>query len=512
MKTGHITSREMRALELNAEYFGVSLLQLMENAGRNVAVEIDSRFRKNQKIAIFCGLGGNGGDGLVAARHLSAMGFGKVSVVLAGRGRDIAHEAALANWCALQNLRESITIHEVADSAAIPKVEADVVVDALLGTGTKGKLKPPISQLVDLINSLDAAKIAVDVPTGIDADTGEVSGCAVKADVTVTFHRMKMGFEKAKKYAGEIVVRDIGLPPALETFAGPGDVLLVTKTRPLTAHKGDFGRLLVIGGSEVFSGAPTLVSMAALRAGVDIVYVAAPEKTAHDIASLSPDLITIKLEGGHLKPENLTALKEYLGVVDAVVVGPGAGLHPETKAFVKACIGAIETAGKPLLLDADGLKAFAEFKRPLKVPLVLTPHAGEFAILTGRKLPERLEERVAMVHQAAAELDAVILLKGNVDVVSDGKRLKLNFTGNPGMTVGGTGDVLSGVVGALLAQKTEAFEAAVAGAFVNGAAGDFVASEMGHHMVATDLLKFIPQVLDDPMSHVKVRKTGARSA
>jgi len=160
------------------------------------------------------------------------------------------------------------------------------------------------------------------------------------------------------------------------------------------------------------------------------------------------------------------------------------------------------------LLDADGLKAFAEFKRPLKVPLVLTPHAGEYAVLTGNKLPEELDQRISEVKKAAAELGAIILLKGKIDIVSNGKRVKLNFTGNPGMTVGGTGDVLSGVVGALMAQQVEAFEAAAAGSFVNGAAGDFVAEKLGFHIVATDLLDFIPQVLNDPMSHLKVQKTG----
>jgi hydroxyethylthiazole kinase-like uncharacterized protein yjeF len=187
-------------------------------------------------------------------------------------------------------------------------------------------------------------------------------------------------------------------------------------------------------------------------------------------------------------------------------------LHVETREFVKACVAAVESAGKPLLLDADGLKAFAEFKRPLKVPLVLTPHAGEYVILAGRKLSDSLEERAAEVQRTAAELKAVILVKGQVDVVCDAKRVKLNFTGNPGMTVGGTGDVLSGVVGALLAQKADAFEAAVAGAFVNGAAGDFVAGDIGYHLVATDLLEWIPRVLDDPMSHLKVRKTGGKVA
>jgi NAD(P)H-hydrate epimerase len=506
-----ITSREMRALEVNAEYFGVSLLQLMENAGHNVALEIASRFSREQKIAIFCGLGGNGGDGFVAARHLLSMGF-NVSVILAGKGKEITHDATLKNWCALQSLRESIPIQEVTDSSAIPKVDAEIVVDALLGTGTKGKLKSPITQIVEYVNTLNASKIAVDVPTGIDSDNGEVLGNAVKANITITFHKAKTGLYDAKKYVGELVVRDIGLPEELERFAGPGDVFLAKKPRPASAHKGDFGRLLVIGGSEVFSGAPALVSLAALRTGVDIVYLAAPAKTAYAISSVSPNLITLKLKGDYVSAANLAALQPYLETVDAVVMGPGLGMHAETREFVKACVAAIENAGKPLLLDADGLKAFAEFKRPLKVPLVLTPHAGEYAILAGRKLPENLEERVNQVQETAAELRAVVLLKGQVDVVCDAKRVKLNFTGNPGMTVGGTGDVLSGIVGALLAQKTDPFEAAVAGAFVNGAAGDFAADNIGYHLVATDLLEWIPRVLDNPMSHLKVRKTSGNVA
>lgn len=511
MQTEYITSRDMRALETNAEYFGISLLQLMENAGRNVALEINTRFKPSKKVTIFCGLGGNGGDGFVAARHLLAMGF-KVSVILAGRSRDINHEDALVNWCALQPLGGSISICEAKNAQDVPPVEADVVIDALLGTGTKGKLKQPILQIVECINSLKAAKIAIDVPTGVDSDTGKVLGSAVKADVTITFYKAKKGLEAAKNYAGEVVVRDIGLPLLLEQFAGPGDVALVTKMRPASAHKGDSGRLLVIGGSEVYSGAPALVSLAALRTGTDIVYTAAPEKVAHDIAAVSPDLITLKLAGNNLNKDNVGALKTQLGMVDAVVLGPGAGLNSETKDFVKVCVKTIEDAGKPLLLDADGLKAFADFKRKLKVPLVLTPHAGEYAILSGKKLSDNLEERIAEVQKTAKALGAVILLKGAVDVICDGNRVKLNFTGNPGMTVGGTGDVLSGVVGGLLAQKIDAFEAATAGAFINGAAGDFVAADLGHHLVASDLLEWIPQVMNEPMSHVKVRNASGKIA
>jgi NAD(P)H-hydrate epimerase len=161
-------------------------------------------------------------------------------------------------------------------------------------------------------------------------------------------------------------------------------------------------------------------------------------------------------------------------------------------------------------LDADGLKAFAKFKKPLRVPLVLTPHAGEFTILTGEILPENQEERILMVQKTARTLSAVLLVKSKVDIVCDDRRMKLNFTGNPGMTVGGTGDVLSGIVSGLMAQKIEPFEAAVAGAFVNGAAGDFIANELGFHMVATDIIDWIPRLLDDPMIHLKVRNLSGK--
>ncbi len=508
-KNQSITSDEMRTQEINAQYFGISLLQLMENAGRSVAQEITSRFQKNKKAVVFCGLGGNGGDGFVAARHLLNADF-EVTVVLMGRSRDIAHEAGMSNWVILQSLQDKVCLIEVTDSSLIPKLNAGIVIDALLGTGTKGKLKPPIIQVVNYINSLSGFKIAVDVPTGIDSDTGEVLGTAVKADLTITFHKEKIGLEKAKKYVGDLVVADIGLPREMGRFAGPGDVYLVTKSRNPTAHKGDFGRLLVIGGSEVYSGAPTLVSLAAMRTGVDIVYLAAPAKTALVSSSISPDLITIKLEGNNLNPTNAETLKPYLAMVDAVVMGPGLGLSPETSKFVKAFIEEVEKAKKPLLLDADALKVFAKFKRPLKVPLVLTPHAGEYAILTGEELSENQEERILAIQKTAKKLNAVVLVKGKVDLVCNAERTKLNFTGNAGMTVGGTGDVLSGIVGGLMAQKVDTFQAAVAGAFVNGAAGDFVANEIGFHMVATDIIEWIPRVFEDPVSHLKVNSLSGQ--
>ncbi len=500
-----ITSREMRTLETNAEYFGISLLQLMENAGHSIASEIFARFPpKKTRVAVFCGLGGNGGDGFVAARHLLSLGY-SVEVIIAGRTTDITHEAARKNWLALQSLSSSMVVHEVTDSSQVSEVKAEVVIDALLGIGLKGPPRQPVSQLIKMMNGMQAFRLAVDVPSGLDSDSGEALGEAVKADLTITFHRAKPGLFKAREHVGELVVKDIGLPKAFEEFAGPGDVAQVVKPRLAESHKGDFGKVLVVGGSETYSGAPSLVALAALRTGVDLAYIAAPEKTAYAISSTTPDLITIKLEGTHLNSGNVPQIKQYLKRVTAVVVGPGLGLHEETKKAVGEVVAATEETGIPLLLDADGLKAFAEFKRPLRVPLVLTPHTGEYAILTGKELPSSLEEKVERVKKTAAKLNAVVLLKGNTDTISDGRRVKLNFTGNPGMTVGGTGDLLSGIVGAFMAQQADAFEAAVAGAFINGAAGDFVKVEKGYHMVATDLLDWIPRVIDNPMSHMRVR-------
>jgi hydroxyethylthiazole kinase-like uncharacterized protein yjeF len=505
MVTEIITSPEMRAVETNAEYYGISLLQLMENAGRNVAEEIASRFNpKKTRVAIFCGSGGNGGDGFVTARYLTCHGF-KVEIILATRASNIAHDSAKKNWVALQPLRNTIPMKEVKDSAFIPDVKADVVVDAMLGIGLTGKLRPPILQIVEKINAMDAFRLAVDVPTGMNSDTGEILGNAVKANLTVTFYKEKPGLAKAKEYAGEVIVKNIGLPYEFERFAGPGDVTLAIKPRLPEAHKGMSGRLLIVGGSNVFSGAPALAALAALRTGVDIATVAAPEATAITISSMSPALITLKLKGKHLNSNNLPALKGELDSATVVVLGPGLGMHSETKEVVKDVIEHLEERRTPLLLDADGLKSFAEYKRKLDCPLVLTPHTREYEILTGNKLPKDLEGKAQGVQKAAKKLGATILLKGPVDIVSDGVQTKFNFTGNAGMTVGGTGDVLSGVVGGLLAMGTDPFNAAVAGAFINGAAGDFVAVEKGYHMLPTDLLEWIPHVMDDPMCHMEVR-------
>ena len=270
-----LSSLDIMILDRNSEYWGVSTLQLMENAGRAVADEITARFGRGGEVVIFGGTGRNGGDGMVAARQLAGRGF-KVTYRLVGDQRTISDPTTLHNWLALKAMSSTVKIEQYSDSSSISEANSEVIVDALLGTGMKGKIRQPILRAVQVINSSRGFKLAIDVPTGIDSDSGEVLGEAVRANLTVTMHSAKKGFSRAGKFCGETKVADIGIPPEASSFAGPGDVEAVVTARNPDAHKGEFGRLLVLGGSEVFTGAPTLVSMAAYRTGTDLVLVAAP--------------------------------------------------------------------------------------------------------------------------------------------------------------------------------------------------------------------------------------------
>jgi len=496
-----ITAGEMAALEVNAEYLGVSLLQLMECAGKAVADQVE-KLKPAGKIAVYAGTGRNGGDGMVAARHLASKGF-QVTLILVGGEERITSPVVSANWETLKAIEDSVEIIAAKDSSQIPLVEASIIVDALLGIGVKGRLRPPILQAVQAVNRLKGFKVAVDVPTGVDADTGAILGKAVKANLTVTFHRVKLGLTKAKKYAGAIHVADIGIPPEAEAYTGPGDVEKARRRRQPTAHKGDFGRLLVVGGSSVYSGAPALAALAALEVGVDLAYVAAPREAAQAISSYSPNLITFKLEGESLSLKHLRTLKPLIEKCTALILGPGLETRKETLRALPKILALAEAYRKPMLLDADGLKLFAQLKRKAETACVLTPHRGEFKILTGVETLGNLKEAGEAVKKAAANFNATILLKAPVDVVSDGEKVKYNRTGGPAMTVGGTGDVLAGIVGGFLAMGVPPFEAAVAGAFINGAAGDLAYKRKGPHLKATDLLAEIPHLIENPMKHLE---------
>jgi ADP-dependent NAD(P)H-hydrate dehydratase / NAD(P)H-hydrate epimerase len=491
----------MMILDVNSEYLGVSTLQLMENAGRSIADEIGLRFGKGSSVVIYGGTGRNGGDGMVTARHLASRGF-NVTYRLVGETSAITDSATANNWRTLKAMPSTVKIEELRDSTSLSESESDVLVDALLGTGVRGKLRQPMMRAVEVINASRGFKVAVDVPTGIDSDTGEILGQAVRANLTVTLHSLKKGFLKAKKFCGEVKVADIGIPPEAADFAGPGDVKDVVLRRSPEAHKGEFGRLLVIGGSEIYSGAPTLVALAAYRAGTDLVFVATPEKTAQAISSISPNLITLKLPGENLTSSHIGLLRDHFEKASAIAVGPGLGTNRQTVSAIRKIVTLAIQREKPLLLDADGLNALGVMRKKLFDGLaVITPHAGEFQAVSGNVPSRDPKTRSDQVKEFASKSGAIVLLKGHTDIISDGVRVKLNNTGNPGMTVGGTGDVLSGIVAGLMAQGIESFRAAVAGAFINGAAGDLAEEKTGDHLVATDLLEHVPRIMNDPICH-----------
>ncbi len=503
---------ELAILDHNSEYLGVSTLQLMENAGRSVADEVEARFGKGVSVTVYGGTGRNGGDGMVAARHLAGRGF-KVRFLLIGDERLICDASVLSNWSALKAMDWTVRLEAYHDSSTIPKADSDVIIDAMLGTGTHGRLRQPFLQAVHALNGSGGFKIALDVPTGIDSDTGEVLGEAVRANLTVTLHALKRGFSRSKQYWGEVKLVDIGIPPEAAIYVGPGDVAAASKVRPADSHKGQYGRLLVIGGSEIYSGAPALVALAAYRIGVDLVNVAAPEKAAQAIASYSPSIITIKLPGSNLTRRHLRTLDEHILKATSIVLGPGLGLAQETVSAVRRVVSFAIKRKKPLLIDADALKAIGRVKRRVfDESVLMTPHSKEFACLSGKDPSNDLMARMNDVRELASLSGGIILLKGSTDIISDGIRMKLNRTGNPGMTVGGTGDVLSGVIGGFMAQGFEPYKSAIAGAFVNGAAGDMAAEDLGHHLTPMDLIQFIPRILTDPMSCKMIHAKPKHSA
>ncbi|KUK17013.1 MAG: YjeF-ralted probable carbohydrate kinase [Thermococcus sibiricus] len=462
--------------DINAKWLGISPFQLMENAGAGVARVIEERFGKGLKIAIFSGTGNNGGDGFVAARYLSFEN--EVTLFLIGDEAKIRSEEAKHNWEILKKL-DFIKMKVLKDSSQIKALNLesfDVIVDALLGAGTKGEPKEPIRSAVEKINEYagKARIVSVDLPSGYS------SSVCVRADFAVTFQ-----WDKEEYDGFERVVVKIGYPKELYHLVGPGDAKFALQKKG--EHKGQNGKLLIIGGSEDYFGAPYLAAKAASYI-VDLVYLAMPEYSARRIND--PDIILRPFEGRNFSGEHLEKALELSKGVDAVIIGPGIGQKDETQSFVRKFIKSRE---KPMVIDADALKAISEDLDILKdKKFVLTPHAGEFKILFGEKPDGSLEEKAKIVMKKAKEIGGTILLKGAYDIISDGKTWKYNKTGNRGMTTGGTGDVLSGVVGALLALGNTPLKAASVGAFLNGLAGDMVKEEIGENFTAMEVVKKVP--------------------
>ncbi len=496
----YLTVKEMVAIEMNAEALGVSTQLMMENAGKAVANEISNRFPCGSKIIAVSGLTGNGGDAFTAARLLACMGYRVESWIL-GDPQNITLANSRVNYNAISHMTESVQVRIFKDSSLITPIKADVVIDGLIGTSLRGTLRPPFLQMVQHINASKAYKVSVDIPTGMEADTGKIYGEAVKADLVLTFHKPKTCYKHNPSAVKEVIPTSIGIPPEAELMVGPGDVYLVHPERGSSSHKGMWGRLLVVGGSETYSGAPLLSSMAAYRLGLDLVYTAVPETVAQAVMAYSPSTITCSLSGTRLTPDNLGQITPFLGKVDAVAIGPGLGVADDTVDAVHSLVKQVAERELPLVLDADALKAYPESDRFSAGSVVLTPHSREFKILTGIDPVGSLENRGETVKAAAEKLGGVVLLKGDVDIISDGEFTRFNLTGNPGMTVGGTGDVLTGLVGGYLAQKANPFNAACTAAYLNGRAGDKVCKEKGYHLLPEDLLDEIPRIVENCLKH-----------
>ena len=489
-----ITPSRMRAIDNNCFYLGMNPLQLMENAGAGIAREICSQTRA-ATVLFIAGRGNNGGDAFVAARHLSLLPGFRVRVLLLGSASQIRTMEARANFDLL-TYSDIDDIREIRDSADLCSYpdwkEADMIVDGVLGSGMKGRLREPESTAIDLINAADAFVISIDSPSGFDPDTGAFEK-SVKADLTITFHKMKTGLilPHSKDLTGEVRVVKIGVCRDAEEFVGPGD-LKGLALRSASSHKGNAGSILVIGGGP-YSGAPAFASLAALRAGADLVTVAVPESISHIVAAYSPDLIIKGMHGDRLCPDHIPLLKPLIDSSDVVVIGPGLGRDAATLEAIRQILSMCKKA----VIDADALY-------DLSLPVagsgefIITPHAGEFSRLlesrSGSEIPVSPEERKSLVHTFSKEGQVVTVLKGNIDVISDGRETRLNRTGNAGMTVGGTGDVLAGIVGALFATNS-AFDAACCGCFVNGAAGDLAFQENGYGLLASDVIRKIPYIM-----------------
>jgi ADP-dependent NAD(P)H-hydrate dehydratase / NAD(P)H-hydrate epimerase len=485
-----LTAAEMRELETRAiSELGIAGVVLMERAGLAAANEVLARYPGSRVVTVLCGAGNNGGDGFVVARHLHAAGV-VAEVFLTGSATRLAGDAR-TNFEIASRL--GVPIHERVAPARLRRGvrRADVVVDALLGTGFSGRPRPGAAALIEAVASASSGPVvALDVPSGVDSSTGAVEGAAVTAELTVTFHAPKVGLVVApgRFHSGTVVVADIGIPPQIERQSGAGiatsELLRRVPGKTAADSKYTAGSVLVVGGAPGLAGAAAMTAHAALRAGAGIVWVTAPADATAAIAGHRPEVIVRAL------PEGL----ELLERAGALAIGPGLGREPHAVELARRL--AVEHRG-PVVVDADGLFPFAGDLRPLagrRVAAVLTPHEGEMARLLGCDSAWVRSNRLAAVRQAAAEARAVVLLKGADTLVAEpGGSVAVVGVETPGLATAGSGDVLTGAIAALLAKGMDGHEAAVCGALAHAAAGAAAAGARGPAgIIAGDVIDALP--------------------
>jgi len=484
--------KEIHVLDRNSDYFGVPTSELMENAGKGAAEVIAERNElKGKKICILAGKGNNGGDGIVVARYLHKQC--KVTVVLA-YPQEQGSELSRMNY---EKIPKKVTMVVTPEKEKVSSIinESDIVVDALLGIGVASEPREPLKGIIETLNSIKEGNegdkpvvVSLDVATGIGTET------AVRPDLTVTFHDSKTGM--TPENSGEIVITDIGIPEVAGTHVGPGEFSYYPENTP-TSHKGDNGVVMVVGGGP-YVGAPVLASLAAIRSGADLVHLFVPRYIYHPAASFSPDLIVHPMgkfeDSDYFGTDSVKECIEFSQNCDSVVIGPGLGRHQDTWKAVGRLISGVK---KPMVVDADALYLLKHRTNILwHKKTILTPHMGEFMRLFELKvLPKNFNDLVNLVKRKAGVISTTVLLKGRMDIITDGNEIRFNETGHPAMTTGGTGDVLSGILGALLARGMSTFHAARLGAFISGIAGERASLEKSFGLTASDVVEKIPELL-----------------
>ncbi|MHA1744544.1 MAG: NAD(P)H-hydrate dehydratase [Promethearchaeota archaeon] len=519
--TDPVTAEDITRLDKNSSTLGIPTGYLMECAGLQATNKLMEKYPLSPEslVVIFSGTGNNGGDGMVIARHLASRGV-PCHIALVGDPTRIRTEDARRNWAILQQLNLSVKISILKDSSQVktflplPDQTPIIIVDALLGTGISGYIREPIASAIDAINKFAGSKIkiiSIDVPSGQDPNTGEIPVKAVACDFRITFHRDKIGLDSTTQ--PDVWIASIGVPPEAEYLVGEGDLQMAIKPRKKHAHKGKYGKMLVIGGSDKYPGAPALASLAALEFGLDLVITFAPKGIASVIRSYSPNLIVREGFGDNFGPKDFPLAQELCDWADAVLIGPGLGEHSSTRQFFEEFILWLLKSQIPCVVDADGLKFLGDMIRNSQLDAfpphcVLTPHLAELRRIVDVPEFTLFSEtdsipRGEYMFQTTQAIGGVFLIKGVEDLIVNNssqdiapfRRYRFNRTGTPEMTVGGTGDVLAGLTTAFLALKTPPFLSACASAYLNGKLGEEAVKCHGSRIRATDLISSIRDIL-----------------
>jgi NAD(P)H-hydrate epimerase len=500
-----LNTQQMREADRRTiDEIGIPSIVLMENAGRQAVAAMEAAFEDlaTSHVGVLCGRGSNGGDGFVVARTLVQRGI-ETSVFLLGGVADVRGDAR-TNLEVLGRI--GLTVVEITNAqewelhfSEISR--CDLLVDAILGTGFHGQLSGLLETVVADVNGLGVPVVAIDLPTGVSADTPDVEGEAIEASMTVTLAAPKIPLvlPPADSHSGDLVIADIGIPlPLLDEVDGPYIELLTRErmrelvpARAADSHKGDFGRVLVVAGSLGRSGAAHLAALGALRSGAGLVTIATPRSCLPILAAMAPEYMTEGLEETAAGTVDYAALDRILEFkADVIAVGPGLGQSPGTAAFVQ---GLVERAGVPLVLDADALNAFAGDPDRLTgrdgVEVVITPHPGEMARLLNTSVEAVQHERLRHATEFAARHRVHVVLKGHRTIIAGpDSRAFINLTGNAGMATGGTGDLLTGMIAAWFGQLLDAEAACKLAVYLHGAAGDLAEADEGDvALVAGDM-------------------------